>query len=135
MKKDLSYYMALPYSKVVKFQSDESGQYFVSEVLELSGCSSTGDTETEALDSLKEAMACYLECCLADGDAIPEPADTEGFNGKLVNSNVTQNDSLSLILPIISPGSPLNSALPITKSLTPSGKSSAISFSLMPPST
>ena len=84
MKKDLSYYMGLPYTKTVKVQSDESGRYYVSEVLELSGCSSTGDTEAEALKGLTEAMECYLECCLNHGDPIPEPVSTDGFNGKFL---------------------------------------------------
>ena len=43
MIKDLDYYMALPYSKVVTLFDDKSGKYYVSEVLELSGCSSTGE--------------------------------------------------------------------------------------------
>jgi predicted RNase H-like HicB family nuclease len=76
--------MALPYSKVVTFYDDESGQYFVSEVLELSGCSSTGDTETEALECLKEAMEGYLQTKLDYGDPIPEPVKTEEFNGKFL---------------------------------------------------
>jgi len=84
MKKDLNYYMALPYSKVVTFLDDESGQYYVSEVLELSGCSSTGDTEAEALESLKEAMEGYLQAKIDHSDPIPEPVTTEGFNGKFL---------------------------------------------------
>ena len=84
MIKDLNYYMSLPYSKVVTFYDDESGQYYVSEVLELSGCSSTGDTEAEALESLKEAMEGYLQTKIDYSDPIPEPVTTEGFNGKFL---------------------------------------------------
>ena len=84
MKKDLSYYMALPYTKTVTFQSDASGKYYISRVLELNGCSSTGDTEAEALRSLSEAMECFLECCLACGDAIPEPVPFEEPKGRLL---------------------------------------------------
>ena len=85
MVKNLKYYMALPYSKVVTFYDDESGQYYVSEVLELSGCSSTGDTEAEALESLNEAMEGYLQTKLEYNDPIPEPvAATEGFSGKFL---------------------------------------------------
>ena len=84
MMKNLEYYMSLPYSKVVTFYDDESGQYYVSEVLELPGCSSTGDTEAEALESLNEAMEGYLQTKLDYGDPIPEPVTTEGFNGKFL---------------------------------------------------
>jgi len=85
MTKNLDYYMALPYSKVVTFYDDESGQYYVSEVLELSGCSSTGDTEAEALESLKEAMEGYLQTKIEYSDPIPEPvAVSESFSGKFL---------------------------------------------------
>ena len=84
MTKNLDYYMSLPYNKVVTFHNDESGKYFVSEVLELSGCSSTGDTEAEALESLIEAMEGYLQTKLDYNDPIPEPITTEGFNGKFL---------------------------------------------------
>jgi len=73
MIKDLNYYMSLPYSKVVTLYDDESGKYYVSEVLELSGCSSTGDTATEALESLTEAMEGYLETKIRYQYPIPEP--------------------------------------------------------------
>ena len=84
MTKNINYYMSLPYSKVVTFYNDESDQYYVSEVLELSGCSSTGDTEAAALESLAEAMEGYLEAKLKHGDPIPEPVTAEGFNGKFL---------------------------------------------------
>ena len=76
--------MSLPYSKVVTFYSDENDEYYVSEVLELSGCSSTGDTEAEALESLIEAMEGYLQTKLDYKDPIPEPIVTDGFNGKFL---------------------------------------------------
>lgn len=76
--------MDLPYSKVVTLYEDENDKYYVSEVLELSGCSSTGDTEAEALESLNEAMECYLHSKLEYNDPIPEPIITEDFNGKFL---------------------------------------------------
>jgi len=84
MKKNLSYYMSLPYSKVVTLYNDDSGRYYVSEVLELAGCSSTGDTEAEALEGLTEAMECYLQTKIEYNDTIPEPVTSEGFNGKFL---------------------------------------------------
>ncbi|MCL1998983.1 MAG: type II toxin-antitoxin system HicB family antitoxin [Turicibacter sp.] len=77
MTKNLDYYMSLPYSKTLTFYNDESGQYYVSEVVELKGCSSTGNTQDEALECLQEAMECYLETALAYNDPIPEPAQLE----------------------------------------------------------
>ena len=84
MNKDLNYYMTLPYSKIVTLCDDESGKYYISKVMELDGCTSTGDTEEEALDGLREAMECYLEAKLKYGDSIPEPVHEDDFSGKFL---------------------------------------------------
>ena len=80
----LSYYMALPYTKTVIKRDDEDGIHYISKVLELEGCHSDGTTEVEALHNLDEAMECYLESCLLNGDLIPEPAAEESFSGKFI---------------------------------------------------
>ena len=84
MKKDLNYYMSLPYSKIVTLYNDESGKYYVSKVMELEGCTSTGETEREALEGLNEAMECYLETKLEFGDPIPEPVQEGDYSGKFL---------------------------------------------------
>ncbi len=50
---------------------DESGGYIV-EVPSLPGCYSQGDSETEALDNIKEAIALHLEDMIAAGETIPD---------------------------------------------------------------
>ncbi|MTW85646.1 toxin-antitoxin system HicB family antitoxin [Virgibacillus dakarensis] len=82
--KDKSYYMALPYSIVIKRMDDESGQYYYSTVLELDGCQSHGDTAEEAYNNIREAMEGWIETKLAHGGQVPEPKDTEEYSGKSV---------------------------------------------------
>ncbi|MCL2016311.1 MAG: type II toxin-antitoxin system HicB family antitoxin [Defluviitaleaceae bacterium] len=82
--KKLDYYMQLPYTKIATFCDDESGKYYISEVVELKGCSSTGDTANEALECLQEAMECWLESAIAYNDPIPEPIKTSDFFEKLL---------------------------------------------------
>ena len=84
IKKDLEYYMSLPYNLVVQHRSDEDGEHYVSRVLELDGCHSDGTTKAEALENLQEAMEGYLEVKLEYGDTIPEPVYADGFNGKFL---------------------------------------------------
>jgi len=84
MTKNLEYYMQLPYTKTATFYDDESGQYYVSEVLELKGCYSDGDTADEALENLQEAMECWLDTAIAYNDPIPEPAKQNSFLDKLL---------------------------------------------------
>lgn len=73
MQKDLSYYMNLPYSRVIEEKNDESGHYFYGYIKELQGCQSTSDTREEIFSSLDEAMEGWLEVKLENNLPIPEP--------------------------------------------------------------
>lgn|SRR5574344_798956 len=75
-------YMAQPYTTLIKKITDESGTYWYATVLELDGCQSTGDTEEEAVESIKEAMEGWIETKLAHGFSIPLPHESE-YSGKL----------------------------------------------------
>lgn len=81
-KKDLTYYMGLPYNIIIR--KDPYGGYFA-KIEELEGCMTQGETYEEALKNIREAMELWLENALEDGDIIPEPvADEEDFSGKFV---------------------------------------------------
>ena len=82
MKKNLEYYMKLPYSMIVEFVADESGDYYFGRTLELDGCMSHGDTKEEAMESLLEAMEGWIETKLEMGHQIPEPVPTDKASGK-----------------------------------------------------
>ncbi|WP_213997183.1 type II toxin-antitoxin system HicB family antitoxin [Tepidanaerobacter syntrophicus] len=84
IKKDVNYYMSLPYTYVIQQITDESGTYYYARILELDGCQSTGDTFEDAYESIKEAMEGWLEVKLQHGDPIPEPIGDESFSGKFV---------------------------------------------------
>jgi predicted RNase H-like HicB family nuclease len=60
-----------PYTKVIR---GEPGDGYLALVPELPGCVTAGETDTEALTNLHEAMALWLESALTDGDPIPAPA-------------------------------------------------------------
>ena len=56
----------------VLIEQDEDGIY-VTEVPSLPGCISQGQTRAEALASIKEAMAAYIESLEAHNEPIPPP--------------------------------------------------------------
>ncbi len=62
------------YTVVLELESD--GGYVV-HVPALPGCVSQGDSRTEALESIREAIELYLEDCAAAGDPIPTEAGKE----------------------------------------------------------
>jgi predicted RNase H-like HicB family nuclease len=69
-KRDLAYYMALPYTKSLR--PDQDGDV-VAKIQELPGCSAHGQDAQEALANLEEAQRLWLEDCLSAGDPVPEP--------------------------------------------------------------
>jgi predicted RNase H-like HicB family nuclease len=59
----------------VLIEQDEDGVY-MAEVPSLPGCISQGNTRSEAIDNIKEAIAGYLESLQAHGEPVP-PSITE----------------------------------------------------------
>lgn len=80
MKKNLAYYMSLPYKIEIVRDTDEEG--YVAFVPELKGCITTGVTEEDALESLKDAKAVWLSSALEDGEEIPEPYILKEYSGE-----------------------------------------------------
>ena len=80
MKKDLAYYMSLPYRVEIIKDMDEEG--YAAFIPELKGCITTGITEEDALESLKDAKAAWLSSALEDGDPIPEPDIMKEYSGE-----------------------------------------------------
>ena len=60
----------------VVIQQDEDG-VFVAEVVGLPGCISQGQTRSEALLNVQEALEAYLESLQAHGEPVPPPIDEE----------------------------------------------------------
>lgn len=81
-KKDITYYMNLPYNVIIR--KDPYGGYFA-KVEELEGCMTQGETYEETFKNIREAMELWLEDALEDGAKIPEPdIDGEEYSGKFV---------------------------------------------------
>jgi predicted RNase H-like HicB family nuclease len=77
-------YMKLPYNINIKHIEDESGNYFVANIVELLGCHADGETEIEALKNLKEAMEVWLEVAIENNDKIPLPKTESEYSGKFL---------------------------------------------------
>jgi predicted RNase H-like HicB family nuclease len=60
----------------VILEQEADGGYVVS-VPTLPGCVSQGDTRTEALANIREAIELYVEDCRAAGDPVPTEAGKE----------------------------------------------------------
>ncbi len=58
--------------EIIMYWSRED-EAFIAEVPELPGCMAHGDTQEDALASIKEAMRLWLDTAREFGDSIPEP--------------------------------------------------------------
>ncbi len=70
MKKDLQYYISLPYEEII--ETDPNGG-FVGYIKELPGCITQAETKNELYNMLNDAKRCWIEAALEDGLLIPEP--------------------------------------------------------------
>jgi antitoxin HicB len=74
-------YLKKPYGRYVVPESDGT---FRAEIIEFPGCIAVGDTAAEALASLEDVAASWLEATIARGQHVPEPIENTAFSGKLV---------------------------------------------------
>ena len=79
MKKDIAYYMGLPYREII--EADPHGG-FVGHIAELPGCITQAETKRDLLDQLDDAKLSWIEAALEDGVPIPEPLQEEDFSGR-----------------------------------------------------
>jgi len=70
-----------PYRKVISGDAEEG---FLIQVPDLPGCMTAGETIEEAVSMLPEAMACWLESVLLEGEPVPEPTPAPEYSGRLL---------------------------------------------------
>ena len=74
-KKNLEYYLNLPYSYIIEW-SDVDG-CFLGSIVELERNMTCGQTREEVLANLKDALASYITISLDNNMEIPEPFKME----------------------------------------------------------
>lgn len=74
-------YLRLPYT--IQLRRYEDGTYFA-DVAELPGCMTEADTEEEALEMIRDAMAGWIEVAVSEGLQIPEPAGESEYSGRFL---------------------------------------------------
>lgn len=73
IKKDLSYYLNLPWTYTVETAHEQGQFFYIIRVAELPEICTDAPTLDEAMHLIKEPMTSILEFYLEDGQAIPEP--------------------------------------------------------------
>jgi antitoxin HicB len=83
IKKQVEYYMSLPYTMTVKYRPEQGG-YYVASYIELPDLNMTGNTPEEAVKELLIEKPEWFETCLELGIKIPLPAEPQKYSGKIV---------------------------------------------------
>ncbi len=79
MKKNIEYYMNLPYTTIVKTDENNDGSVcYVATLLELPHCIGVGNTQTEAIEELELHKRMKIEVNIEEGLPIPEPSKYTG---------------------------------------------------------
>lgn len=83
-KKDLDYYLNLPWTYTIENESYKGKNYFVIYVNELPGICTDAEDLNEGIEEIKDAIACAVEIYLERGEPVPEPINKEKFKGKIL---------------------------------------------------
>ena len=80
-KKNLDYYLNLPYTYIIEWSDVDS--CFLGSIVELERNMTCGQTPEEVLTNLKEALVSYITTSLDNNMEIPEPLKIEDFKGSI----------------------------------------------------
>lgn len=83
IKKDIHYYLNLPWTYTVETMVEEGEKIYIVHVNELPGISTDAQTLTEAMDLIKDAMIAAINLYLEQGEEVPEPIDESQFKGNI----------------------------------------------------
>ena len=83
IKKQVEYYMSLPYTMTIKYRPEQGG-YYVASYIELPDLTMTGDTPEAAVKELLIEKPEWFETCLKLGVKIPLPVEPQRYSGKIV---------------------------------------------------
>lgn len=83
LRKDVAYYMTLPYTMKVKYRPEQGG-YYVAGYVELPDLTMTGESPEEAVRELLAERADWFKSCLDEGIDIPLPVEPRKYSGKIM---------------------------------------------------
>jgi antitoxin HicB len=82
-KKQLEYYLNLPWSYTIEQEISEGKHYFIIRVNELPGICTDAENVAEGMELIKEAIEGAVLLYLKNGEQVPEPIKKEDYKGKI----------------------------------------------------
>jgi len=82
-KKNLTYYMNLPWSYTIEQEEHKGKRYYIIRVNELPGICTDAETIEEGMKGIKEAIEGAILLYLKNREPIPEPIKKEDYKGNI----------------------------------------------------
>jgi antitoxin HicB len=82
--KDVSYYLALPWTYTIETEINQGTSYYIIRVNELPGICTDSESLDEGMKEIKNLIACAVEIYIEKGETVPEPIDRDRFKGKIL---------------------------------------------------
>lgn len=82
-KKDLNYYLNLPWTYTVETEFFEGKLYYIIQVNELPGICTHAEDINDGMKGIKEAIECAIEIYSEKGEPVPEPIDKTQYKGRI----------------------------------------------------
>lgn len=83
-KKDIDYYLSLPWTYTIETETHEGSNYYIILVNELPGICTDSESLDEGMEEIKKLIACAVEIYKEKGEPIPEPVNREQYKGKIL---------------------------------------------------
>lgn len=83
-KKNLDYYLSLPWTYTIERETHKGSSYFIIRVNELPGICTDAEDLNKGMEDIKDAIACAVEIYQEKGQPVPEPVDRDHYKGKIL---------------------------------------------------
>jgi predicted RNase H-like HicB family nuclease len=94
-KKNIAYYLDLPWTYTIEIgKDDKGGKIYIVEVNELPGICTDAPTFDEAMVLIKEAITSAVRLYMKLGEDVPEPINEETFKGNIAYRTSTKRHYL-----------------------------------------
>ena len=94
VKKNIEYYLNLPWTYTIETAHEKGKTFYVIHVNELPGICTDALTVEKAMSLIKEPMRGLFEMYLENNEPIPEPIDTRTYRGKIAYRTTNTRHSL-----------------------------------------
>lgn len=83
-KKDLSYYLNLPWTYTIENEAHKGKSYYIIRVNELPGICTHNEDLNEGMADIKELIACAVEIYQEKDEPVPEPVNRTQYKGRIL---------------------------------------------------